>query len=159
MRAKACVASYYKTRHMRSFGLILILLLTTGFTNIQQPEQWYKVTASDNKMWSAGMNICIMPLGGDSVYISGFSNHGAGATGTIGKGRIEVPKQTRTIIPHGGYGKIQWDITVSATGYVTDSAIIMLFYFAKDSFETIGHITAVKYVAAGAGTSTPKDDK
>jgi hypothetical protein len=100
-----------------------------------------------------------MPLGSDSVYISGFSNHGAGVTGTVSKGRIEVPTQTRTIMPHGGYGKIQWDITVSATGYVTDSAIIMLFYFAKDSFETIGHIIAVKYVAADAGTSTPKNDK
>lgn len=123
--------------------ILWVLVLYSGSLHAQQ-ELWYRVVESDNHMWDTTGNMFITPLGEDSVYILGFSDHGAGVTGSISNGVVDVPLQTRHITPH-GFAKIEWDITVSAHGNIVGDVMSLQFTFRKDTFETTGNIKAVKW--------------
>lgn len=139
---------------------ILILTLVCERVHAQKDVLWYKVTAGDNDIWDKESNISITKTNGDSVLISGFSDQGATLKGIIRDGRITIPRQTATIIPYGGDGKLQWDIVAEAEGTITNGSLIELqYYFAKDTFETRGNISAVRFVEGVLHTRPPKQKK
>ena len=129
---------------MRTASFIVLLILASSASHGQEPEAWYRVVSTEHKMWPVGINMFLTPLGGDSVHILGFSSHGASVHGTVKDGRIVVPRQTATIIPFGGGGKLQWDIIVEGHGTITDSIMVIACYFKHDNFEASGMVTAIR---------------
>jgi hypothetical protein len=125
--------------------IMLLCLLAAGTAASAQNERWYEIVSSDNRMWKPNHNISITPIGGDSVWLSGYSNQGADVLARLRGDSIYIHRQVRTITPFGGFGKVKpWDIVAEAKGILTDSSIVLHFYFAQDTFSTRGLVRGVR---------------
>lgn len=127
------------------WALVFLIVYLPAFA--QKDVAWYKVTKADNEIWDIESHISITKISSDSVLFGGFSDHGASVIAIIRGNSIKIPKQTVAIIPYGGGGKLRWNIVAEAEGSITNGSLIELqYYFAKDTFETRGTISAVRYI-------------
>jgi hypothetical protein len=142
---------------MKSFFIILLMMIKIYFNDgenavsgetesiagkyeiieTSNPDLWSKRTFSFSADTVTGEK--------NSYILTGFTNSGVNVRGILSHQEITFQRQSVSVIPEGGDGKVQWNIDMDGKGtFKKDSLTLEYNIYQKDSTVINGSIKAVK---------------
>ncbi len=142
---------------MKSFFIILLMMIKIYFSddmNAVSGEQQsvigrFQITETSNPdLWSKRTLLIFLDTtkGQTNSYtLTGFTNHGVNVRGILSYPEITFKRQSVTVIPEGGDGKVQWNIDMDAHGRFDKNTFTLEYMvYEKDSTVVSGKIKAEK---------------